>query len=65
MGDVGTELGREGGGDTLVIKTRHVEGMKREAAERNCHNNSLENAQEQKRFSKHCSFSTERNQSSF
>lgn len=65
MAYVGAELGRKGGDGMLVVKTRHVEGMKREAAERNCHNNSLENAQEQTCFSKHCSFSTERNQSSF
>lgn len=42
---VGAELGRKGGEGTLVVKTRHVEGMKRKATERNCHNNSLENAQ--------------------
>lgn len=45
MGCVGAEI-RAGGRGTLVVKTRHVEGMNREAAE-NCHNNGLENAQGQ------------------
>lgn len=44
MAYVGAELGRKGG-EGMVVKTRHVEGMKRKATERNCHNNSLENAQ--------------------
>lgn len=41
-------------------------GRNEERSSRNCHNNSLENAQEQTHwFSKHCPFSTKRNQSSF
>lgn len=61
MGPVEAEQG-EGGSHALVGKTRHVEGMRREAAERNCHNNSLENAHQQiHSFSKHMLFSTKRN----
>lgn len=61
MGCVEAEQG-EGGRGALVVKPRHVEGMRREAAERNCHNNILENAQEQiHSFSKHVPFSTKRN----
>lgn len=61
MGPVEAEQ-EEGGSLALVGKPRHVEGMRREAAERNCHNNSLENAHEQiHSFSKHVPFSTKRN----
>lgn len=61
MGCVEAEQG-EGGSCALVVKPGHVEGMRREEAERNCHNNILENAQEQiHSFSKHIPFSTKGN----
>lgn len=56
------EQGERGRGPRGWESHGHVEGMRREAAERNCHNNSLENAHQQRRlFSKHVPFSTKRN----